>query len=46
MNTNLFGLLYCAREAAKIMKEGDYEALIINVGRYLIQQLEIITHNH
>ena len=43
LNTNLFGFLYCAREAINLMKEGGQEGLIINNGRYVIQKIKVIS---
>lgn len=33
VNLNLMGLIYCTREAGKLMKQNDEEAIIVNINR-------------
>ena len=35
INVNILGVLYCTRQAINIMKEGNQEGHIVNVGRYV-----------
>ena len=35
INVNLMGVLYCTKQAIKLMKENGLEGYIVNINRYL-----------